>query len=728
MSYNVKYRIIKKTQSGVTSKLDLLEDNYAGDIIEYIGTFLNLQYIPSSDDPFEPIYASQLSVGIYISEDVANIPDFTTLNDRKYICKLYADNVLEWIGFALSDNVSVQFTTGFRELSFNCICGLGMLDSITFSDSNASINTRRSLLYIISSCLSKLSFDAAPNIFTSLSIYALSMNDRDDADYYEPLNQCYIQLISCQSNGKYVACLQVLREILTSFGCRIYMAKGVWNICQINQQAIVTPYYTEYDGAGAVVVSSGTFSDKKTIVPFSSYTSNDLLFIGNTQAKILKKGFDNIVSENTIVYPGNYIFNADLKLVTGLEADGWTRTEGGTGTVVLNKSVTGKYNTWIMNHPTTGDFAQVDSNGSLPVVAANDEIKLSMYFFGGIFANVSGNACFLILTINTGSSTYYLDTDGDWQLMAGPVPNYFAIKAADISQNGSSPYNLTVKPAPAGGDVGFGLRLDNDTGTSMTVGNFAMTMNSPFKGVSIISNVSNLSNYTKKIEFPYGLNSNIDGKYSYRGFISDIDGNMLKDWYMMERKTVETFRSLAELMVKNYIIQFRKNIINIDCSLDGIGPATNRSSARMRVMATDSDPAQISVNGKYYIFGNTDMKLQTNDIDVTLLEVTDTDQPDAVITTTYDNSQDDNSTTTARRLGSNAGLTKDIACTYGFGTQMLYFVDNTYPIGAVAYNSNSLNIPFNGASLWWKVEILELASVRAMRISGVGVIMDVQLC
>ena len=84
MAYQNKYKSTFATKSGKTAYLYLQEDSYAGSLIEYQGVSINLQYIPNSDDPFEPIYASQLGVVLDVTDNLANIPDFTTLNDRKY--------------------------------------------------------------------------------------------------------------------------------------------------------------------------------------------------------------------------------------------------------------------------------------------------------------------------------------------------------------------------------------------------------------------------------------------------------------------------------------------------------------------------------------------------------------------------------------------------------------------------------------------------------------------
>jgi hypothetical protein len=189
--------------------------------------------------------------------------------------------------------------------------------------------------------------------------------------------------------------------------------------------------------------------------------------------------------------------------------------------------------------------------------------------------------------------------------------------------------NFTSFQAPSTGNVSIGFFLDTSTGQYLLIGDFRLTVDSDFKEVYIESKIDETKAYTKSVEFPFGVNSNVLGKFSYKGFVSDSNGNMYVNWYNLERPT-DTYRSLAELMVKNYVIQYRKNIINIDSNIEGLNSGFNRLSF------TDIDPAQINVEDNVYIIGNSTITLDMNEMQGTLLEVTDTDQ-NATITTTYVN-------------------------------------------------------------------------------------------
>ncbi len=132
MAYEIKYTITTASKSGVNSVVYLYEDGYAGAPIEYQAISLQLEYIPSSDDTFEPIYVSQLSLTIDVTDDIENMPNFTTLDDRKYFVKVVSGGNIDFQGWALSDDVQFSFSTGRKELSFNALDGLGMLERIKY--------------------------------------------------------------------------------------------------------------------------------------------------------------------------------------------------------------------------------------------------------------------------------------------------------------------------------------------------------------------------------------------------------------------------------------------------------------------------------------------------------------------------------------------------------------------------------------------------------------------
>ena len=109
------------------------------------------------------------------------------------------------------------------------------------------------------------------------------------------------------------SCLDVLREILESWGARILMANGEWNIIQVNQACNSTRYYSRYLGNGTSL-DSGTDTGFKNI-------PTDAIFVEGDQLKIYKKGYNNFIGFKQIEFAENMLFNADLKQLTAGNAD-----------------------------------------------------------------------------------------------------------------------------------------------------------------------------------------------------------------------------------------------------------------------------------------------------------------------------------------------------------------------------------------------------------------------
>ena len=330
MAYANKYKITMASKSGSITELYLLEDDYAGSVIEYPATTIQLQYIPRSDDIFEPIYTSQLNIGIDVTDDIENMPNLTTLNDRKYLCELYYDEILEWTGWALSDSVQFSFTTGRKELSFNAIDGLGILEKIKYplAEDYVLSDFNDCMFYILNS-LNAIAFPTNLNVITGISYYADGMDDRADVSWADPLKQSYLNFALFITNDYEVDnCLSVITKIVKGFGARLFQAQGKWQILAVSQFAQETYWFTEYDNAG-LVVDSGTTSFNGLIDGFTDNTTG-LFFVDNSQMKLLRKGYNKVQFDKQIEYPSNYITNGDLKqIVSTNHAYAWTEDVNG---------------------------------------------------------------------------------------------------------------------------------------------------------------------------------------------------------------------------------------------------------------------------------------------------------------------------------------------------------------------------------------------------------------
>lgn len=726
MSYAKKYQSTFATKSGETLSIELWEDGYAGAVIEYPCDSYNKQYIPEGDDPFEPIYASQVQIVLDVTNNLANMPDFTAMDDRKYWCKVYIGANLDWQGWVLSDDVQLNFDGDVKQVQFNAVCGLGMLADIDFS--SAVADYRAKIWQYFLDCITKLNYPTAPQIVDWISIFGGSMQNRLDDPIATPWIQSYMALnnfvrtrIDEQGISRNeFSCLDVLREILTSWGARILMANGEWNIIQVNQAANAIRYFTRYTGNGTTIAGG-------SVTGFKNIPTN-AIFVEGDQLKIYKKGFNNFIGFKEIEFPQNMLFNADLKQLTAGVADFWTATVAGTGLVQVRQNQTKELNAFILalGNVTTGALAQVDSLTPIPITRTESpKIQFRIY---NTTANtdVGGNLlpnCILKIIVSDSGASYYLTEDNEWALLTIGVSNYYRVN----DKGNESLVNLEEIPLPPiSGTLSFSVLIQGsgvNTQSAIIIGDFEITQESQYRSVLMTAKINNTNSYRKEVVFPHGYNidtTNLLGeiKPGFLGAITDIDGNQIYGWYMQERFGTDNYFSLAHLMFQNYINMLRQNIINIDSSIYGTLKPTDV------LTFTDTDPSQISVTGKKYIIGNCTFDSQQNELIGTVLQTDNTHQ-EVTVTTVYDNGI---GIGIAQQMSNSGGISSGAACAFTTYPLTKYSEQFLPVLGDVIYNDIDLTQPFAGGTIWYKFSIPYFNTTRAYRINSSGVITDVSTC
>lgn len=617
MAYANKYKITYATKSGKFAYLYLQEDGYVGDVIEYEGINLQYQYIPQSDDPFEVVYASQLSVTIDITDDLVNMPNFTSLNDRKYYTELYLDSDLQFFGYSISDSVQVSFNTGRRYLSFNAIDGIGMLQSIKFPVAAATnINDLETLLYYLTTALNTLNLPINPNLVTMCSIYADGMLDRADGTENEPFAQSYLPYRTfLETPQSYVSCYEVIVRICKSFGCKWFIANGKWYIANINEMASDSIYYTEYDYL-MNVVSSGIMETLSVIEGYTGNTSN-VYFINASQNKILRKGYSKITSNVEISTCPNYLSNGNLRPVVGSFPANWSagQTTGASWSLVSQPDNTSDKFVLYRN-PTVGTYAYVES-GSNPKINAGDIINLSWTYYSQDQTGYRGLATVYIQ--NGSLFYYYVDSTKSWVDYAGGGSIYVPEYGNSTSGNEINSFSFSTTPAPISGIVWFELRLEDGTCQNIQVGDFNMTIDYSNKSISYSASISSEDQYVNNIEIPFGSYTPSNSYPSEFGVILNDGYGAWLNWYVYGK--APTYDSLLSLLTQQYINVFGKNIINIDCSLSSFDTDNGLINGIKIFKADDIDPPQINVSENWYMLGNSTINYPTDETSCTLLQI-----------------------------------------------------------------------------------------------------------
>jgi hypothetical protein len=641
MAYIKKYSFPFATKFEEDAVLELWEDTTDATVYEFQGVSFQIQYIPSSDDPFEPIYATQLAVTIDVTDDTtgttsAFIPNLVTLNDRKYLAKLIIGTTNVYTGWTLSDSVSLGFSTGRKELSFNCVDGLAMLKDITFSNGiPADNNDIYTLLSFILTSLNGIRLPTGLNIISNVSYYAEGMLDRTDGGQYEPFAQTYVFGNSfINSNGSYETLYVILENILKSFGARIIQANNKWSIISINQLAQDSRYFTEYTSAGSVA-SYGVSTDEFSLQPYTGNTS-DFYFIDNSQTKLFKKGYNNIVSDNQIEYSGNYMFNGNLKFLDsfGFPLEFVKNTTGsGAVTILPNTNLDTNYvRLDTITSPSSASFTSF-SNIFFP-----DKSRVKVSFEMNNWDLVGTIAAKLKITGSTLTNNYYYSKDKKWVIVAIPTPiQYYEILNADISKDVPYQFSVTTTAMPANLSVNIGIEIDNSYSRTITIGAIKVEMVTLFNSVLIESKLSNEEAYTLSVDFPLGVPVNMEGYNNYKGFLSNSSLVQLSNWYRQETPT-QIFDGLAQLVVRQYMNIYQKNIINIDCNLSSLNTSVGIVNGFLPIkIAYDNDPSSINVEDDFYTFGNTTIDIYSDRIQSTLLQINNTNVTGSEIRTVYNN-------------------------------------------------------------------------------------------
>lgn len=620
MAYYNKYKITYATKTGKTVFLYLQEDLPSQPtIVEYIGIDISLEYLPASDDVFEPIFSSQLNVTIDVTDSIDNIPDFLNINDRKYFAKLYLDSDLEWVGYSLSDNLKISYSTGRKELSFNCTDGIGMLKDIPLPINNVGNRTNdlKSVLYYMQTALNALGFPTNPNLVTVCSYFAGGMTDRSSGSQYEPFSQTYLPIRTFKNDDyTYEKSLIVLEKLLKSFGCRLFQAGGKWWIVAVNEFANLNNWYTEYTYLGVVAASGSTLNTSSTIEGYTNNTSG-LYFVDNSQFKLILKGYNRIDFTKDIDYNKNLVDNGNLRIYTGSptwQPQSWTVfTDGPGASFDIVDNPDNSYAEMRLIR-TAGGFVRMINN-YMPKVNAGDVFTFSMLFtFQG-----TGNRGYLAMKVIGDTQTYYLDTTGGWQTSSS---NGYIIPAATTNQPNT--FTVTVEPSIISGQLV--LEFNNQVGSSCTVSEFSLKAENLLENIEYFGYLNNTQQYKKEVDIPFGYNALYGFPLSIGAFVKS-DASPLLNWYRYG-KPAEAFGSLTLLLFKQYINCLGKNIINIDCSISNF-VTTNTNypyvNASKMIKATDTDPAQINVSTKSYMLGNSTVAYIDNSTNVSLLEISNTD-------------------------------------------------------------------------------------------------------
>jgi len=613
MPYGLRYTISQILRDDTLLKVEILEKDYTDiEVKTYTATSIVLQPNASEDYPNPSIVSSQLNFSFILEteDDYAQFPDVLTSDDRKYWVILKEDNNVIWRGFLFNDYSQVGFTTGIQDASLVAVDGISFTENLPYVVDD-SINQSENLLSIISKGLNYMLYPEDLNLVVAFSYFAEGMQTRLDGEEYEPLSQTFQYRRDFLNMSYY----DIILNILTSFNCRLFQSNGDWWIMSMNEMSADTNYYTKYSLMPTITMVDYGILD--TQIDIEPYSMGNVHFINNSQTKVLKKGFFNISYRGKFESALNFIHNSDLKIYAAGEAQGWIRSQSGSGTAtlivnegsLLSPNPEEQFNDWFITRAgsgsasvETGNLGPFDPNYYLPFIIGTDSYVLKL-------EHKTISECKLqVQLIISPTNIKYLDTAGTWQTTVHsiPLPASASGKFENFTLN--IPDNSTVIQTFFGH---LKIKIIADTsGATTTVRNFNIQMaERPVKYVEVVYNPENLPPTTQKVyEQPYGntyptafvgiVNSET---IINKGCFYDIDGNYLKNWAtvvsgnLLGAPVLITFMTYQQMKLSN------KTIATLEADLGNFKAINGYIYLNKTFSVTDTSGGNLTYNGKKFM-------------------------------------------------------------------------------------------------------------------------------
>ena len=655
MAYGLRYTLTQILRDGTSSVVNIYEKDYVGvTVLAYDAVNIEIQANSSGDEPLPQIISSQLNISFIIplADNSSTFPDLLSFDDRRYYVEYKNGVTVLWVGFLFNDYLTVPFTTGYVTVSLIATDGLKFLEYEKYNlIDTESINNIVSLIDVISYCLNVINYPTQLHLITSCSYYAQGMVNRGALIGADPFTQTF------QYRRDYLGlnCYEVLTNIITSFGCRLFQSDGKWQILTINEQANTTQYYTEYGIDPFTYIGAGTLNNNITIAP---YASDSIYFIGDSQTKIIRKGYPRVELTSKWEPASNYAHNGDFKAYTDPYSPtgivGWT---GGK----IGAPLASIFNFTINNESEYNDvfmalFSGTYSSGYQVYLYSGTDLSIP-YFLPYISVpsftvkfqykiQESGQRAkmnVMVTNPDTGVTWYYNQSE-TWQ----NTPAYIWINYAGNGEavSPSSPWSSYSKefsliyPA-TGTNVVKGytrirIYIDDFAGNVSNINvrgiNIAQTLSNG-TGLRISRYVTDAISTTKQLDQPYGFFTITLTDNNFKGVLFNyIDGDPVRseNWYKYGYGS--TYDTLQHLMALQYSNLLNKNFATLEGDLGVFKNATGLNYLNKNVTITDASTNALSYNNRKFIVNRANITPYTNEVNsLQLIETTNTNNDSTVV-------------------------------------------------------------------------------------------------
>jgi hypothetical protein len=632
MSYGLRYTITQKLRDETTLVLNIYENGYSGtNITSYDAVKLDIQPNSSGDDPLPSVVSSQLNISFVISTqtDFDNFPYLLSTDDRKYYVELVNGSNKLWVGFLFNDYVKVPFTTGYLQIDLIAIDGLSFLKSIPYYPKwGDSVNNSQNLIQTFAEALNLIGFPTQLQLLTSCSYFAEGMNNRSYSTDSDPFYQTYQYRRDYIDNNYY----DIIENIVTSFNCRLFQADGLWQVININEVSEATRYFTKYSISPTIsVTDSGILNKSVTIQP---YVLNNVHFIDNSQNKVVRKGYNQVILDSKMDSCPNYATNGDFKVFDLAQSNpisGWTfNSSGSASSATFNQLDDLSNEVRLYSGTGSGDYAQLYiGNIVAPLTFKPYMVRPSFTLSFDYFIGNGQNGQVEISLRTTGGTVYYYNSSNNWQNTQAyyTITNNNSIFGG-IYQSSSINVLLTYPNVPGTyayeGYIGIRFYCDA-THQVLWIKNVKITQKVAFpNSLSVINQISTNKSTIKSLTQPYGLMQNNSISKNYLGYLTDSSGGQLINWYRQGK--TEAFFSLQLLIAKEYSNLLNRNFGTLESDLGAFQSSVGLLTLDKVYLVQDSPTNALSYDGKKFIANRLNITPQVNETtSFQLIEVSDTD-------------------------------------------------------------------------------------------------------
>jgi len=246
MAFEIKYRIefqdITESVSaeGVIWRIDLLENNFAGNITDLTPTDTPLifNYDNDSDNVFDPIRPSSAEFNVYSDTNFA-LQDIYSIEQLQFQVNIYVDSVLYWWGYIEPQQYKEVYEPVSYPVTLTAVDGLSLLDC-EYKNGNEYYTGRRYESQVILDCLGKIGH-------TEFIEYVNLYEDTTDSSVDD---SSFDQILIDTLVFRGMSFIDVLKEVLQKYNAIIRQKDGVFNIfrpVELKASTVYGRHFTAYN-------------------------------------------------------------------------------------------------------------------------------------------------------------------------------------------------------------------------------------------------------------------------------------------------------------------------------------------------------------------------------------------------------------------------------------------------------------------------------------------------